>query len=120
MASTSESQLEGILGKLQSSAEQAPEDVRIRRRLILRGVRCALNILTDDLSPAQARAELLRELGITVPEPPRTALSREETATDLQRAILQRLDAGMRVCDICRELGCGASAVNYVRNRYGG
>ena len=117
----SEKQFDFFFEKAQRHTENCPEPLRSKRRACLRGMRAAWMGMADDTPPNQLLAELWAEVfGDSAPEAAKA--EREELvlhsgATELQKRIVERLNAGARVADICRELQCSSTTVTRVRER---
>ncbi|MFK3768132.1 hypothetical protein [Pseudomonas putida] len=116
-----EKQFDFFFEKAQRRTESCPEPLRSKHRACLRGMRAAWMGLTEDTPADQLFAELWAEVfGDATPEPAKA--ERQELAiprgiTALQRRIVERLNAGARVMDICRELQCSPTTVTYARRR---
>ncbi|MGZ0897188.1 hypothetical protein [Pseudomonas putida] len=121
MSPLTEAQAERLLEQLQMVAEQAPMELRPKRRAIVRGIRCALDAVAEGLSPDDMRSAMLAELGITyqsgqrTPTPKREPLAPYADPLPLDAAIIELWNAGKSVTAICAELGCTDMVVDRVR-----
>lgn len=109
MTELSEDAVERLLSRLQQVAEQAPVELRPRRRQVVRGIRAALDAVAEGLSFDDLRNALVAEV-MNAPLRPiavsPTVVDIPDGATDLQRQILEGYNAGMTTATMAGRLGC--------------
>lgn len=109
MTVLSEDAVERLLSRLQQVAEQAPVELRPRRRQVVRGIRAALDAVAEGLSFDDLRDALVAEV-MNAPLRPiavsPTVVGIPDGATDLQRQILEGYNAGMTTATMAGRLGC--------------